>query len=296
MTNRLEINWKLDGFVDEQRYYCSETPIDINNLPAPKVILGAEVRSYSDTEIEAGKKYFIRIGSAKNSIEKLSDEFEIDTNRDNFWSSVVSLIRFNGDNGSIVFNDDKGFNWNRGGSTKISTDQSKFGGSSALFNGYTDYLSTDYSDKFNLDDGGDFTAECFIFCNSNSNSPYIFHFYSSNSNRWALLIDSQSNLFSIYTTVNNNSYLTTSQIQLSKWSHVAVTRKDGITRFFLDGVLGFSGNILYHNLSSQIILGSAQFIASSNYFSGFIDSFRVTKGVCRYSENFTPPIIDFPNK
>ncbi|WP_151803995.1 LamG-like jellyroll fold domain-containing protein [Acinetobacter bereziniae] len=295
MTNRLEINWKLDGFVDEQRYYCSETHIDINNLPAPKVILGAEVRSYSDTEIEAGKKYFIRIGSAKNSIEKLSDEVEIDTNRDDFWSSVVSLIKFNGENGSIVFSDEKGFNWNRGGSTKISTDQSKFGGSSALFNGSTDYLSTNYSNEFNLDGGGDFTAECFIFCNNSSNSPYIFHFYSSNSNRWALLIDSQTGFLSIYTTVNNHSYLTTSQLQLSEWAHVAITRKNGVTKFFLNGILGFEGNILYHNSSTQIILGSAQFIASSNYFSGFIDSFRVTRGVCRYSENFTPPGIEFPN-
>lgn len=44
MTNRLELNWSLDGFVDEQRYYCSETPIDSENLPAPKVILDGEAR------------------------------------------------------------------------------------------------------------------------------------------------------------------------------------------------------------------------------------------------------------
>lgn len=33
MTNRLEINWKLDGDIDEQRYYCSETPIGCFLLP-----------------------------------------------------------------------------------------------------------------------------------------------------------------------------------------------------------------------------------------------------------------------
>ena len=38
MTNRLELSWKLDGFIGEQRYYCSETPIDVNNLPVPKAI------------------------------------------------------------------------------------------------------------------------------------------------------------------------------------------------------------------------------------------------------------------
>ena len=51
MTNRLELSWKLDGFVDEQRYYCSETPIDVNNLPTPKVVLAGDIRTYIDTDI-----------------------------------------------------------------------------------------------------------------------------------------------------------------------------------------------------------------------------------------------------
>ncbi|WP_213067270.1 hypothetical protein [Acinetobacter sp. CFCC 10889] len=74
MTNRLELNWKLDGFVDEQRYYCSETPIDVNHLPTPKAVLSTEARSYIDTNIEIGKTYYIRVGSVKNEVEKLSDE------------------------------------------------------------------------------------------------------------------------------------------------------------------------------------------------------------------------------
>ncbi len=52
MTNRLELNWKLDGFADEQRYYCSESPIDINNLPLPKAVIAGNVRTYVDTDIE----------------------------------------------------------------------------------------------------------------------------------------------------------------------------------------------------------------------------------------------------
>lgn len=74
MTNRLEINWKLDGFVDEQRYYCSETPIDIENLPVPKVVLTGGVRSYIDSVGELGKEYHVRISAVKNGIEKISDE------------------------------------------------------------------------------------------------------------------------------------------------------------------------------------------------------------------------------
>lgn len=73
MTNRLELNWKLDGVVDEQRYYCSETAIDVNNLPAPKVVLANDARSYVDTAIDVGKTYYVAVGSVKNGVEKLSN-------------------------------------------------------------------------------------------------------------------------------------------------------------------------------------------------------------------------------
>ena len=73
MTDRLELNWKLDGFVDEQRYYCSETPIDSENLPVPKAVLAGDVRSYVDTAVDVGKTYYVAVGSVKNNIEKLSE-------------------------------------------------------------------------------------------------------------------------------------------------------------------------------------------------------------------------------
>ena len=72
-ANRLELNWKLDGFVDEQRYYCSETQIDPENLPAPKAVLVNDVRSYVDAAIEIDKTYYVCVGSVKNGVEKLSE-------------------------------------------------------------------------------------------------------------------------------------------------------------------------------------------------------------------------------
>ena len=79
MTNRLELNWQLDGFVDEQRYYCSETPIDLEDLPTPKTILAGDVRTYTDTAIESDKTYSIAFGAVKNGVEKLSTVVSIST-------------------------------------------------------------------------------------------------------------------------------------------------------------------------------------------------------------------------
>ena len=66
MTNRLELNWKLDGFVDEQRYYCSETAFTAETKPAHKAVLAGDVRTYIDTDVEVNKTYYIAIGSVKN--------------------------------------------------------------------------------------------------------------------------------------------------------------------------------------------------------------------------------------
>lgn len=74
MTDRLEINWKLDGFVSEQRYYCSETPINPESLPVPKAVLSGEIRTYVDTSVELGKTYYVRIGAVRGTTEKISDE------------------------------------------------------------------------------------------------------------------------------------------------------------------------------------------------------------------------------
>ena len=90
MTNRLKLNWKLDGFVDEQRYYCSETPIDVNALPVPTEVLTGDSRSHSDTDIVYGKTYRVRIGSVKNNTEKISNEVVVDTLSD----KAVALLYF----------------------------------------------------------------------------------------------------------------------------------------------------------------------------------------------------------
>lgn len=75
MTNRLEMNWSLDGIVDEQRYYCSETPIDPLNLPVPKSVLAGAVRTYVDNvDMPMGRKKYIVFSSIKNLVEKVSPQ------------------------------------------------------------------------------------------------------------------------------------------------------------------------------------------------------------------------------
>ncbi len=96
MTNRLELNWKVDGFVDEQRYYCSETPIDPLALPVPKAVLAGDALTYIDANIEAGRTYYVAVGSVRNDIEKLSQQKLVSTKQSyvNAFLSTDSVLVF----------------------------------------------------------------------------------------------------------------------------------------------------------------------------------------------------------
>ena len=74
LDNALVSTWELDSPVSKHNYYCSETPIDPDNLPEPKAVLAGDVLTYTDTDITVSKTYYVRVGSVKNGIEKISSQ------------------------------------------------------------------------------------------------------------------------------------------------------------------------------------------------------------------------------
>lgn len=80
----------------------------------------------------------------------------------------------------------------------------------------------------------------------------------------------------------------------SVWQHVAVSRDAAnVMRIFIDGVLRASAvhaGTLGAVDSSRSHFNISRGIALDNWsFDGFLEEIRVTKGVCRYTESFTPP-------
>lgn len=85
-------------------------------------------------------------------------------------------------------------------------------------------------------------------------------------------------------------------VSLNTWAHVAWVRKDGALRGFLDGVGQWTEETGY-----AVDLGATRpaRIGASRHnavgATGYIDDVRVTTGVARYWENFTPPIEALPD-
>lgn len=293
MTNRLELNWKLDGFVDEQRYYCSETPIDPENLPVPKAILASDVRTYVDTAIEVGKKYYVRLGAVKNNIEKLSDEKIVIADRDSYWTSVASLLHFDGENNSTVFSDEKGVSWTRHGNAKISTDRAKFGESSLRLDGYNSFLSAAAA-IFTLGTQN-FTVELWVnmVAYRTMGDGALLGYGTSTTNGFCIVIAKDNGDLGFWD--GSLYYSTATPIPLNTWVHIAMCRNGNELSYFINGtkyVLTTSYTKAF-NANSVFRLGGNYANTNENYLNAFIDDFRITKGVCRYLTSFIPPNLPF---
>jgi len=76
----------------------------------------------------------------------------------------------------------------------------------------------------------------------------------------------------------------------SGWHHVAVSRISNVQTLYLDGV---AQGTFSNGTSWQIDhIGTDP---GGDHFAGYIDEFRMTDTVGRYTANFTPPTNPFPN-
>ena len=104
-----------------------------------------------------------------------------------------------------------------------------------------------------------------------------------NSDNSGVLLALQSYSFSL-----NTSY------------HVAAVRLGNLLYLFVNGTLLNSGgdafNITIFNTTSPLKIGASEFDGTYKYaLNGYIDDFRLTKGVARYTSSFAVPTAAFPD-
>jgi hypothetical protein len=184
---------------------------------------------------------------------------------------------------------------------QIDTAQSKFGGSSYLGDGASDYLTVDVADfGSTVGSAGDFTIECFARTTNTANKG-IFHihadsdynaatgansiaaaFYSNGSAKWQIYFKGTS---------SQALGLTASTNSTNTWYHVAVVRYSGTMYLYIDGVQQWSSTDTY-DYSSARYLQFGAYYTSAYSLPGNIDEFRISK-TARYTSGFTPTTTAF---
>ena len=195
------------------------------------------------------------------------------------------------------------------GDAAVSTAQSKFNGASLAFDGTGDFISTNTSADLRMGTA-EFTIEFWFYPTSTANDQYILT-SATGTQSWSTMG------FTFFTTgtgkIQCNSSggggakgvtgPSTNTFTVNAWNHVAAVKDVAAGRYYLylngvrnDGLtISFSGNQL-EPFTADPYVTAGGFGTGWNFesrFNGYIDDIRITKGVCRYTSNFTPPTQPF---
>ena len=162
------------------------------------------------------------------------------------------------------------------------------------FDGVTEYLFSPASNDWNFD--GDFTIDFWLRNNLGSNKTLIKSVSNENWNLastgdWILVLGGGSRLTFYVKGVGNAGAIGT-VLPTSPWHHVAVVRSGSSTKLYLNGTI--DGNTLnssatFGNTQLLKIAGPIQTNLTTGSLNGYMTEIRISKGIARWTSNFTPP-------
>lgn len=290
----VNLSWDSDGAFETFSIYRSDEIIDINNLPVP-LVMGLTNKTYQDNSIVVGTTYHYIVAAVQGASSKLSEEVVVLADAppgDAYFANVVSLNHFNGTDGSSASQDVKpGISWNLS-SAKLSNIQTKFGATSLKGNKSRADLTLPSAIG-----AGDFTIEFWVYPTAASTEFFFSSPYKAGS--WfAVGFDGVAKKFITFL-AGAGQRVGAETFDLNTWHHVAIVKTAGYSKFYVNGRnIAYSTEPDTKNYTHTLlhIAGTSTSISSSGqWLSGFIDEFRYTQGVARYTENFTPPTIAFPD-
>ena len=178
------------------------------------------------------------------------------------------------------------------GNAQISTSVKKFGTGSIYVpsSGEALYIRPNPSLAFG---NGAFTMEAWVYPTTLAGAKSIYECRASGSSSSGFSFLVSSGNLVVYTA---GAYLAASSTAISAntWTHIALVRS-GIgsnqTTYYINGTA--SGTI---TMSGNFTDANSITTKIGEFWPGYIDDLRITKGVARYTANFTPPTAAFPNK
>jgi hypothetical protein len=195
------------------------------------------------------------------------------------------------------------------GDAQISTSTKKYGTGSLKFDGTGDALTIASNSNLQLG-SSDFTVECWVNFSAIPSASGAASFVSqwktvpsSNLSYFFYLFNSAGTyqLYLSYST--NGSNQTNLSVNLASapstgtWYHVAFVRNGSNFLVFWNGTQVGSTQTLsatLYNSTANVLIGGQEASGIDYPLNGYIDDLRITKGVARYTANFTAPTRQLP--
>jgi hypothetical protein len=185
-------------------------------------------------------------------------------------------------------------NYETVGNTSLVTNIEKYGNSSLYFDGSGDWINIILTTNNLFAFGsGNFTIEFWFYGISVAGGVLLDCRPLSTNGAYPAIYLSTGQL-RYY--VSSADRITGGSLSTSTWYHIAVSRSVTSTRMFLDGTqIGSTYTDSNTYLTANVpLIGASGFTRDGQgIINGYIDDFRVTKGVARYTATFTPPSSPF---
>jgi hypothetical protein len=186
------------------------------------------------------------------------------------------------------------------GDAKITTANSRVGGSAMFFDGNGDNLSGLANPSLDMGTGN-WTIECWVYISSRTlNYPAIFSNNNGSYSAGAIALTNSNAdngayvdrfVLAVYD-IATPTLVASSTNSLNTWYHLALVRNGTSLVMYRDGIsvasTTISTNAVFNWGKLGCRIGGGNWDGAESYFNGYIDDLRVTKGYARYTGNFTP--------
>jgi hypothetical protein len=149
--------------------------------------------------------------------------------------------------------------------------------------------------------GVEWTVEFHTYYNTSSapstgDRGGVSHYAATNGQRqWAVGFNGRAPKATVSENGTAEATIVGSALNDFQWYHIALTRDASkVVRLFVDGVLVGSTTLTDDLFDVTRQMQVFSYGASRGQLDRLYDSVRITRGVCRYDANFTPPVAPFP--
>lgn len=217
---------------------------------------------------------------------------------DPYYANVSLLLHMDGSNGGTTFTDNSSNAYTPTllGSTTptTSTAQIKFGTASGYF--FSSSASgLQYPIATPLDiysSSSTFTLETWVYPLSNNNRSIIGSWEGNFSgDRYLLCLVGGV----LYINWDGGTLMSGGSVPNNTWTYIALVRNGNVFTAYINGVSVATTTYSVAPTRGWWYTQIGVYATNNWPFDGYMDELRITKGIARYTANFTPPTAAFPN-
>lgn len=279
----------IDGIIDE---YEDESGIDTGASTNESYDSGNDLYTNAKTSNKE-VDYMEYASNALAQAAYVSSDPDIEGGIDSY---TKLMLHANGEDGAQTYTAETGQTVTFVGTAQLDTAVKKFGSACLLLDGDSDYLTIPDSSDWDLGTD-DFTIDFWVYFNtlpaSGAQVGLVSHFDGSTG--WATYLYNVSGTLTLYLysfddAVNINKATTFST---ATWYHIAIVRSGNSWYWFKDGTqIGTTGSSS-GSLQSATTPLKIGYRGDSGYLDGSIDEFRLSKGIARWTSNFSVPTEEY---